>query len=220
MAYRFLGRTLAALSLLGLGGVAPGAAAQTAPTPQAGGYAPTRGQSGKDVIWIPSPDAVVDRMLQMAEVTGNDRVVDLGSGDGKIAIAAARNHGARALGLEFNPQMVDLSNHRARDAGVADRVSFQRADIFATDFSGASVVTMYLLPELNLRLRPKLFAMQPGTRVVSHSFSMGDWQPDETARAGTGEVFLWRIPANVSGHWKVSTGGLSGAPESFHFTQK
>ena len=184
-------------------------------------YEPTRGQAGKDVVWIASPDAVVDRMLLMAEVKANDRVVDLGAGAGKIAIAAARNHGASANGLEFNPQLVDLSNQRARQAGVGDKVSFRRADIFETDFSSASVVTMYLLPELNLRLRPILFAMQPGTRVVSHSFRMGDWQPDEVSRIGSGEVFLWRIPANASGTWRVSAAATgAGAPETLRFAQR
>jgi hypothetical protein len=221
MPSRFLASLCVALGLTGFWGAAPGASAQTpASPPPAGGYAPTRGQSGKDVVWIATPDAVVDRMLQMAEVGANDRLVDLGSGDGKIAIAAARNHGARAVGLEFNPQMVELSNQRARDAGVADRVSFQRADIFATDFSNATVVTMYLLPELNLRLRPKLFALPPGTRIVSHSFPMGDWQPDESARSGTGQVYLWRIPANASGQWRVTADGMPNAPDGFHFTQK
>ncbi|RZL92196.1 MAG: methyltransferase domain-containing protein, partial [Variovorax sp.] len=163
----------------------------------------------------------VDRMLLMAEVTAADRVVDLGSGDGKIAIAAARNHGASANGLEFNPKLVELSNQRAGQAGVADKVSFKQADIFETDFSSASVVTMYLLPELNLRLRPILFAMRPGTRVVSHSFRMGDWQPDETSRIGAGEVFLWRIPANASGTWRVSGAATgAGAPQTLSFTQR
>ncbi|KQP13682.1 hypothetical protein ASF43_17450 [Pseudorhodoferax sp. Leaf267] len=183
-----------------------------------GNYEPQRGQAGKDVIWIPSPDEVVNRMLQMAEVKASDRVFDLGSGDGKIAIAAGRNYGARSTGLEFNPDMVQLSNRLAKEAGVADKVNFRQADIFVADFSSATVVTMYLLPELNLRLRPKLFTMPPGTRVVSHSFTMGDWQPDETARAGTGEVFLWRIPANASGQWKLTAPGVAEA--GLRFSQK
>ncbi|KQP45099.1 hypothetical protein ASF44_26855 [Pseudorhodoferax sp. Leaf274] len=171
-------------------------------------YEPQRGQAGKDVIWIPTPDETVTRMLQMVEVKPNDRVFDLGSGDGKIAIAAAREFGARATGLEYNPDMVGLSNRRAQEAGVADKVQFRQADIFQADFSSATVVTMYLLPELNLRLRPLLFKMTPGTRVVSHSFTMGDWAPDETARAGYGDVYMWHIPANASGSWKLSGAGL------------
>lgn len=181
-------------------------------------YEPRRGQAGKDVMWIATPDMVVDRMLQMGELTASDRLVDLGSGDGKIPIAAARNHGARATGLEYNPKLVELSIQRAAQAGVADKVSLRQADIFEADFSDANVVTMYLLPELNLRLRPILFRMAPGTRVVSHSFRMGDWLPDEVARIGTAEVFFWRIPANASGTWRVS--GPPGAPQALVLTQK
>ncbi len=201
-------------ALLGLTSLAATAWAQ-APAP----YAPQRGQSGKDVIWIPSPDDVVNRMLQMAEVKAADRLFDLGSGDGKIAIAAARNYGARSTGLEFNPDMVTLSRRLAREAGVAEKATFQQADIFVADFSSATVVTMYLLPELNLRLRPKLFTMPPGTRVVSHSFTMGDWEPDETARAGTGDLYLWRIPANASGAWALRAPGLLPAA-TLHIRQR
>jgi SAM-dependent methyltransferase len=190
--------------------LAAGASAQT--------YEPQRGQAGKDVMWIATPDTVVDRMLQMGELTASDRLVDLGSGDGKIPIAAARNYGARAVGLEYNPKLVDLSVQRAAQAGVADKVSLRQADIFEADFSDANVVTMYLLPELNLRLRPILFRMAPGTRVVSHSFRMGDWLPDEVARIGTAEVFAWRIPANASGTWSLS--GPPGAPQALVLTQK
>lgn len=213
MTTNLLGRVSRRLAVLCVVSVSTAALAQA---PAA--YEPQRGQAGKDVIWIPSPDDVVNRMLQMAEVKASDRVFDLGSGDGKIAIAAGRNYGARSTGLEFNPDMVQLSNRLAKEAGVADKVNFRQADIFVADFSSATVVTMYLLPELNLRLRPKLFTMPPGTRVVSHSFSMGDWEPDETARAGTGEVFLWRIPANASGQWKLSAPGVAEA--SLRFSQK
>ena len=183
-----------------------------------GGWEPTRGQSGKDVIWIPTPDALVQRMLQMAEVQADDHVYDLGSGDGKIAIAAGRA-GAQATGLEFDPRMVELSRRMAREAGVHERVRFEKADIFEADFSQATVVTMYLLPELNLRLRPRLFELPPGTRVVSHSFSMGEWRPDERSRIGNGELFLWRIPANVSGVWRLSAPTGSGLPQSLHVRQ-
>jgi SAM-dependent methyltransferase len=192
--------------MFSLATLAGSAFAQNAPS-----YEPRRGQAGKDVIWIPTPDEVVTRMLQMAEVRPDDRVFDLGSGDGKIAIAAAREFGAQAIGLEYNPDMVTLSSQRAQQAGVADKVQFRQADIFQSDFSRATVVTMYLLPELNLRLRPLLFKMAPGTRVVSHSFSMGDWQPDETARAGVGDVYMWRVPANASGEWTLTTNGLPEA---------
>ncbi len=195
-----LSRRLAVLSLASL--------AATTALAQNSGYEPQRGQAGKDVIWIPTPDETVTRMLQMVEVKPNDRVFDLGSGDGKIAIAAAREFGARATGLEYNPDMVGLSNRRAQEAGVADKVQFRQADIFEADFSSATVVTMYLLPALNLRLRPLLFKMPPGTRVVSHSFTMGDWTPDETARAGYGDVYMWHVPANASGSWKLTGAGL------------
>ncbi len=198
-----------ALCLLAAAGIATSALAQT---PPAAGttYTPQVGQAGKDVIWVPTPDAVVTRMLQMAEVKPSDQVVDLGSGDGKITIAAARDFGAPSRGLEYNPEMVALSQRLAQQAGVANRVTFEHADIFVTDFSKATVVTMYLLPQLNLKLRPQLFAMPPGTRVVSHSFSMGDWSPDETARVNNATVYLWRIPANAAGSWRLTAGSLSG----------
>ncbi|WP_326541553.1 class I SAM-dependent methyltransferase [Pseudorhodoferax sp.] len=203
LAQASLSRRLAVLSLASL--------AASATLAQNSSYEPQRGQAGKDVIWIPTPDETVTRMLQMVEVKPSDRVFDLGSGDGKIAIAAAREFGARATGLEYNPDMVTFSQRRAQEAGVADKVQFRQADIFQSDFSSATVVTMYLLPELNLRLRPLLFKMAPGTRVVSHSFTMGDWTPDETARAGVGDVYMWLVPANASGSWKLVANGLADA---------
>ena len=154
-------------------------------------------------MWIPTPDRLVTRMLQLARLTSADRLVDLGSGDGKIVIAAAREFSASGLGLEYNPDMVTLSRSRAAAAGVADRASFQQADIFQSDFGQATVVTMYLLPELNLRLRKTLFAMKPGTRVVSHQWTMGQWTPDETSRVGGVPVYLWLIPANAGGTWSI-----------------
>jgi len=199
----FLTRRIALLSLAGLASVA---VAQTSAD-----FTPQHGQSGKDVVWIPTPDTLVQRMLQMAEVKPTDRVFDLGSGDGKIAIAAARDFGARATGLEYNPDMVALSQRHAKEAGVADKVEFRQADIFQSDFSSANVITLYLLPDLNLKLRPILLTMAPGTRVVSHAFTMGDWQPDETARIGGSSAYLWRIPANASGEWKLSGSGLANA---------
>jgi hypothetical protein len=170
-------------------------------------FEPQVGQSGKDVIWVPSPDDVVDRMLTMAQVTSNDFVIDLGSGDGKIAIAAAKKFGARALGIEYNPDMVKLSQDNARSAGVAEKASFRRADIFATDFSQATVVTMYLLPALNMKLRPQLLSMRPGTRVASHSFSMEDWEADEISSLDGRRAYFWVVPANVMGGWLVDAGG-------------
>ena len=169
----------------------------------AGDYRPQIGQAGKDVIWVPTPDLLVDSMLRMAEVTSRDFVVDLGSGDGKIPITAARQFGARALGVEFNPDMVELSKLRARQANVADKAEFRQADIFTTDYSSASVVTLYLLPEINLKLRPTLLKMNPGTRIASHSFGMADWRPDETTTIGTGRTMLWVVPAQVAGAWTI-----------------
>ncbi|ARU04622.1 hypothetical protein CCO03_08010 [Comamonas serinivorans] len=191
---------VAALAALG----AVGAQAQQA-------YEPQRGQIGKDVMWLPTPNLAVTRMLQMAEVKPSDRVVDLGSGDGKIPIAAAREFGATARGLEFNPKLVAYSKAAAQQAGVADRVRFEEADIFAADFREAQVVTMYLLPELNLKLRPTLLAMKPGTRVVSNTFTMGEWTPDEAAHVGSTHLMLWHVPANVSGDWSLTLDGQAVA---------
>lgn len=165
-------------------------------------YEPERGQSGKDVIWIPTPDTLVNRMLRMAQVTPKDYVIDLGSGDGKIVIAAAKA-GARGLGIEYNPELVTLARQRAQAAGVAEHARFEKADIFESDFSRASIVTLYLLPRLNLRLRHRLLALTPGTRVVSHSFDMGDWRPDEVTNAGGATAFLWLVPANFGGEWAL-----------------
>jgi SAM-dependent methyltransferase len=170
-------------------------------------FEPQVGQAGKDVIWVPSPDDIVDRMLTMAQVTPNDFVVDLGSGDGKIAIAAAKKFGAKALGIEYNPDMVKLSQGNAQAAGVAQKASFRQADIFATDFSQATVVTMYLLPGLNMKLRPQLLSMRPGTRIASHSFSMEDWEADEISTLDGRRAYFWVVPANVQGGWSVDAGG-------------
>ncbi len=163
-------------------------------------YQPVVGQAGKDVIWVPTPDAVVERMLDMAEVKPGERVVDLGSGDGKIAIAAARR-GARARGIEYNPDLVAVSRRNARAAGVD--VAFEQGDIFQVDFTEADVVTLYLLPSLNEKLRPILLAMKPGTRVTSHQFTMGGWQPDRTDELAGREAHLWIVPAKVAGTWTV-----------------
>src|SRR5688500_15806530 len=178
-----------------------------APACAAAQFQPQVGQAGKDVIWVPTPDDVVERMLTMAQVTPNDFVIDLGSGDGKIAIAAARKFGARALGIEYNPDMVKLSQENARAAGVAEKASFRRADIFASDFSQATVITMYLLPALNMKLRPQLLSMRPGTRVASHSFSMEDWEADEISTLDGRRAYFWVVPANVMGGWSLDAGG-------------
>ncbi len=170
-------------------------------------FVPQVGQAGKDVIWVPTPEVLVERMLRMAQATPEDFVIDLGSGDGRIAIAAAKKIGANAMGIEYNPDMVELSNRSARSQGVSDKVKFIKADIFESDFSQATVVTMYLLPGLNLKLRPKLLSLKPGTRLVSHQFNMGDWEPDERTSLDGRLAFLWIVPAKVQGTWQLTAGG-------------
>jgi SAM-dependent methyltransferase len=167
---------------------------------------PQQGQPGKDVIWLPTPEALVERMLAMAQVGPRDVLYDLGSGDGRLVIAAARR-GARSVGVEFNPELVAFSVGRARHEGVAGKARFVQGDIFETDFSQATVVTLYLLPALNMRLRPKLLEMRPGTRVVSHAFGMEDWEPDESSRAEGRTAHLWIVPAAVGGSWRVELEG-------------
>ena len=188
----------------------PVAAQQKGPT-----FEPQVGQAGKDVIWVPTPDNVVDRMLRMAQVTPNDYVVDLGAGDGKIAIAAAKKFGARALGIEYDADMARHAQGNVERAGVAGRARIVRGDIFVSDFSQATVVTMYLLPALNLKLRPQLLGMRPGTRVVSHSFSMDDWGADEVSSLDGRRAYFWVVPANVAGTWmlELAGGGTTGRHE-------
>lgn len=165
-------------------------------------YTPQRGQEGKDVVFQPTEDSVLVRMLEMARVTPADKLYDLGSGDGKIPIAAAKRFGATAVGIEYDADLVGHARCLAAAEGVQPRVTFVQGDIFATDFSDATVVTLYLLPELNLRLRPALLAMKPGTRVVSYSFTMGDWEADDHIDSfGDGSAYLWIVPADVGGSW-------------------
>lgn len=173
--------------------------------PAAGGddkYQPRLGQEGKDVIWMPTGGELVTLMLKTAKVTPNDLVYDLGAGDGKIAIAAAKEFGARSIGIEFNPDMAAFAQRNAIRAGVGDRVKIINGDIFKEDFSKATVVTLYLLPDLNLKLRPILLKMKPGTRVVSHAFTMGDWEADQEIEAGQ-RGYFWIVPANVAGDWVI-----------------
>lgn len=176
-------------------------------------YQPEVGQAGKDVIWVPTPDDLVKAMLTTAQVKPGDYVVDLGSGDGKIAIAAARDFGAKARGIEYNPEMVALARRNAQRAGVAGRVTFEQADIFQTDFSNASVVTLYLLPSLNLKLRPIILKMRPGTRIVSNSFTMGEWEPEKTISTDGSSGYFWIVPANVAGRWAFEVGNDRFATE-------
>src|SRR5262245_40730060 len=169
------------------------------------------GQPGKDVVWVPSPQALVDRMLDIAKLTPNDFHMDLGSGDGRTVITAAKR-GATAVGVEFNPNMVNLARENAKAAGVSDRATFIEGDLFQADISKANVITLFLLPDINLRLRPKILDLRPGTRVVSNSFDMGDWTPDQTIQAGPEctswcRAHLWIVPAKVQGTWKLPDGG-------------
>ncbi len=169
-------------------------------------YEPQIGQPGKDVIWVPTPDDVVERMLRMAQVTPNDLVYDLGAGDGKIAIAAAKKFGASAVGIEYDGDMAKHAQGNVDKAGVAAMARIVQGDIFVTDFSQATVVTMYLLPALNMKLRPTLLAMRPGTRVVSHSFSLEDWDADEISTMDGRRAYFWVVPANVHGTWTLESG--------------
>jgi Methyltransferase domain len=177
-------------------------------------YQPEVGQPGKDVVWVPTPQVLVDKMLDMAKVTPQDFLMDLGSGDGRTVITAARR-GVQAMGVEYNPDMVELSKAAAAKAGVGDRATFVQADLFKTDLSKATVITMFLLPSINLQLRPTLLNMKPGTRVVSNTFDMGDWQPDETAALSGPDctswcnALLWIVPAKVQGSWKTPQGTLT-----------
>jgi len=167
-------------------------------------YQPTVGQHGKDVIWVPTPDHLVVRMLEVAQVKPHDLVIDLGAGDGKIPIQAARQFGAQAIGIEYNPDMANLARRNVQRAGVADKVRIITGDIFVEDFSKASVLTMYLLPSLNQKLKPHILKMKPGTRVVSHSFDMEPWEPDQVISAeNSAQGYFWVVPAPVHGTWKI-----------------
>ena len=182
-------------------------------------FTPHSGQEGKDVIWVPTPQALVDTMLAIANVTSADFVMDLGSGDGRLVITAAKR-GATALGIEYNPDMVELARRNAKEEGVSDKASFKQADIFETDFSKATVITLFLLSELNLRLRPVILEMKPGTRIVSNTFGMSDWEPDQTTNLdepiGWSTAHLWIVPAKVEGNWKLN-GGQINFSQKFQF---
>ncbi len=187
---------------------------------QATEYKPEVGQEGKDVVWVPTPQALVEKMLDMAKVTSKDYLIDLGSGDGRTVITAAKR-GVRAHGIEYNPDMVELSKRNAAKEKVGEKATFVKADLFKSDFSHASVITMFLLPEINLKLRPRILNLKPGTRIVSNSFDMGEWTPDETASVSEGcdswcEAYLWIVPAKVAGTWNLQQGNLRLA-QSFQY---
>ncbi len=157
-----------------------------------------------DVPYVPTPREVVNRMLEVAKVGSQDFVIDLGSGDGRIAIAAVKDHGAKgAMGVDLNPERIAEATANANEAGVADKVEFREQNLFDTDFSNASVLTMYLLPDVNISLRPKILDLAPGTRVVSHAFDMDEWEPDHFERVDGRSVYLWIVPAKVEGGWSL-----------------
>ncbi len=205
-----MGRQPLVARLLLLAGLACAAAAHGEPP-----YRPRVGQAGKDVIWVPTPPRLVEQMLRRVELGPQDVLVDLGSGDGRIVIAAAKS-GARALGIEYDADMVAFSRRNAKEGGVADRARFVHGDLFETDFGDASVVSMYLLPQLLQRLRPRLLDMKPGTRIVSYEFNMAEWAPDEILEFyGSHNLYFWVVPAKVDGVWKLRAGDLSyRAPRS------
>jgi precorrin-6B methylase 2 len=188
--------------------------AQQAQKAPAAAYEPSVGQEGKDVVWVPTPQSLVNKMLDMAKLTPADFHMDLGSGDGRTVITAAKR-GARSMGIEYNPDMVELAKRNAEKAGVTERAQFVKADLFETDFSKATVITMFLLPDINLKLRPKILNLKPGTRIVSNTFTMGEWQADETASADNGcesswcTALLWYVPAKVAGSYKTSIGDVT-----------
>lgn len=199
-------------AVLSLAGVAFAAGAALAQAPAKPEFQPEVGQQGKDVVWVPTSQAVVNKMLDLAKAGPTDFVMDLGSGDGRTVITAAKR-GAKAMGVEYNPDMVDLSRRNAVKDGVAGVAYFTKADLFEMDFSQATVVTMFLLPSINVRLRPKILEMKPGTRIVSNSFDMGDWEADESAQVTEGcqsycRVYHWVVPAKVEGVWKIGADEL------------
>ena len=179
------------------------------------------------VPYVPTPQVVVDRMLEIGKVSAQDYLIDLGSGDGRIVVTAAKKYGARGFGVDLNPTRIAEANENAQKAGVTDKVTFHRRDLFETDLGQASIITMYLLPRVNLDLRPKLLDLKPGTRIVSHDFSMGEWQPEHHEKVeandkyggsgGVSDVFLWIIPAKVNGTWKSEV-QLRGKPVAYEFT--
>lgn len=189
-----------------------GLSQSTLAQPASGVFEPRVGQAGKDVVWVPTPQALVDKMLDMAQVTPKDFLMDLGSGDGITVITAAKR-GVRALGIEYNPDMVELSRKNAAAAGVTSLATFEKADLFTTDLSRATVITMFLLPSINMKLRPTLLDLAPGTRIVSNTFHMEDWTPDERHTIQGCDrwctALLWIVPAKVDGTWQLGRDRLT-----------
>ena len=197
------------------GPAAPPAGKPAGPSAKTDEYKPQSGQEGKDVVWVPTPEPLVNKMLAMAKLTANDTLFDLGSGDGRTVIAAAKR-GARATGVEYNPKMVELSRRLAQQEGVGAKARFVQGDLFETDFSKATVLTLFLMTDLNLKLRPIILDMRPGTRVVSNTFTMGEWKADDSQTVTDKEgctgyctAHLWIVPAKVAGKWKLPAGQLT-----------
>ena len=205
---RFTRRVVAAMLLTCL---AAAASAQSAVAPQTP-FEPVSGQAGKDVVWVPTPQATVDKMLELTKVSSGDVLVDLGSGNGITVITAAKK-GARALGVEFNPEMVTLARRLASEAGVSDKATFVQGDLFEADLSKATVITLFLLPSINEKLRPKLLGLKPGTRIASNPFDMGDWEPDAQAIVSDCESYCnalaWVVPARAEGTWRLGSETLT-----------
>jgi Methyltransferase domain len=202
-------RQLSLIMLLSL--IAAGVHAQAQPAKEP--YEPRVGQEGKDVVWVPSPQTAVNKMLEIAKVTPKDYLIDLGSGDGRTVITAAKQ-GTKALGIEYNPEMVELSKRNAAKEGVSERATFTKADLFESDLSQATVITLFLLPDINIKLRPKILDLKPGTRIVSNTFTMGEWTADETITVNGDcqtycTVMLWIVPAKVTGTWQLPQGQLT-----------
>jgi len=208
ISFRFVRQSLL---MLCLSIIATGVFAQAAASAE---YEPRVRQEGKDVVWMPTCQELVDKMLDMAKVTAQDYVIDLGSGDGRTVITAAKR-GARGLGIEYNPDMAELSKRNAAKEGVTDKAQFIEADLFKSDFSQATVITMFLLTEINVRLRPRILNLKPGTRIVSNTFTMGRWKADQNATVEGKDcqsyytALLWIVPAKVEGKWKLPEGELT-----------
>ncbi|MFM9969519.1 MAG: methyltransferase domain-containing protein [Burkholderiales bacterium] len=202
---------LMAITLTAFAGCVLAQAQKAAPAQK--GFEPQVGQAGKDVIWVPTSQALVDAMMKIGKVTAKDTLYDLGSGDGRTVITAAKI-GARAYGIEYNPDMVELSIQNAAKAGVSERATFAKADLFETDFSKADVITMFLLSSINLKLRPKILDLKPGTRIVSNTFTMENWKEDDSVNVTEGcttycTAYFWMVPAKVGGNWSLGKGDLA-----------
>jgi precorrin-6B methylase 2 len=207
-----LRRLLPSFLAIAIGVLPAGAVFAQTPAP-AETYQPRVGQPGKDVVWVPTPEEMVEKALDMAAVTPNDYVIDLGSGDGRNVISAAKR-GAQALGVEFNPELVQYSKQNAAKAGVADKASFVQGDMFEADISKATVMALFLLPDNLKKLRSKLLDLKPGTRIVANTFGIENWEPDETKTYEDGctswcTIMLWIVPAKVAGVWKLPDGDLT-----------